>query len=126
MARAASPVPLVVEDDPNVAALFREILEEEHWSVFAAATLTAARRLLRQLVRGPDLVVLDQELPDGRGLSLVLAIRRSHPKARAVVVTAARALTRELEGNLVDAVFHKPFELKRFLAEAEAAAHAPA
>lgn len=125
MARAASPVALVVEDDPKVAAPFREILEEEHWSVFAAATLTAARRLLRQLVRGPDLVVLDQQLPDGRGLSLVLAIRRSHPKAR-VVVTAARALTRELEGNLVDAVFHKPFELKRFLAEAEAAAHAPA
>ncbi len=34
-----------------------------------------------------------------------------------MLVTAARALTRELEGNLVDAVVHKPIELKRFLTE---------
>lgn len=118
------PVALVVEDDPSVAGLFREILEDEEWSVVVAGTVAAARRVLRQLARGPDLVVLDQQLPDGRGLSLVLHLRRAHPKARIVVVTAARPLTRELEGNLVDAVFHKPFELKRFLAEAQAASHA--
>lgn len=122
MARSTPPLALVVEDDAVIAALLRDILEGEGWSVVAADTVSAARRLLRQLAHGPDLVVLDQQLPDGRGLSLVLSVRRTRPKARIVVITASRTLTRELEGTLVDAVFHKPFELKRFLAEADTAA----
>jgi DNA-binding response OmpR family regulator len=112
-----SPLALVVEDEPDVSALLRDLLEEEGWQTVLASSLVSAQRLVAQLRRAPALIVLDQRLPDGRGLSLVLGLRRRFPDARILLVTGARALTRELEGNLVDAVFHKPIELKRFLTE---------
>lgn len=108
---------LIVEDEPDVSALFRDFLEDEGWQTVSASSVLSARRLIDQLDRAPSLIVLDQRLPDGRGLSLVLSLRRHFPEARILLVTAARALSRELEGNLVDAVFHKPIELKRFLDE---------
>lgn len=111
------PLAFVVEDEPDVAALFRDILEDEGWETILASSLSSAQRVIGELRRTPSLVVLDQRLPDGRGLSLVLAIRRRFPDTRILLVTGARALTRELEGSLVDAVFHKPIELKRFLTE---------
>lgn len=112
-----SPLALVVEDDPDVAALLRDILEEEGWDSVIASSVVGAHRAAARLTRAPALVLLDQRLPDGRGLSLVLGMRRRFPRARIVLVTGARGLTRDLEGNLVDAVFHKPIELKRFLSE---------
>ena len=112
-----SPLAFVVEDEPDVAALFRDILEEEGWDTVMASSVDSAQRALDLLKRTPALVVLDQRLPDGRGLSLVLGLRRRFPDTRILLVTGARALTRELEGSLVDAVFHKPIELKRFLSE---------
>ena len=115
------PLALVVEDEPDISALFREILEEEGWEIASAASVTAAQRLISQLRRQPALVVLDQRLPDGRGLSLVLGLRRRFPETRILLVTGARGLTRDLEGSLVDAVFHKPIELKRFLSEVHVA-----
>lgn len=107
----------MVEDEPDIAALFRDLLEEEGWDTVMASSLDSAQRALDLLRRTPSLVVLDQRLPDGRGLSLVLGLRRRFPDTRILLVTGARALTRELEGSLVDAVFHKPIELKRFLSE---------
>jgi DNA-binding response OmpR family regulator len=112
-----SPLAFVVEDEPDIAALFRDLLEEEGWDTVMASSLDSAQRALDLLRRTPSLVVLDQRLPDGRGLSLVLGLRRRFPDTRILLVTGARALTRELEGSLVDAVFHKPIELKRFLSE---------
>ena len=111
----------MVEDEPDISALFREILEEEGWEIASAASVSAAQRLISQLRRQPALVVLDQRLPDGRGLSLVLGLRRRFPDTRILLVTGARGLTRDLEGSLVDAVFHKPIELKRFLSEVHVA-----
>lgn len=118
------PLAFVVEDDALVARLMREILEEEGWNVTTVGTVVAAERALTLMKRSPRLVVLDHKLPDGRGLSLVLRIRRRFPDARVLLVTGSRSLTRELEGVLVDAVFHKPFELKRFLSEVRQASQA--
>jgi DNA-binding response OmpR family regulator len=117
------PLALVVEDDPDIAAMMRDFLEIEQWDVIITGTVAAARRALADVRRSLDLALLDQQLPDGRGLSLVSMLRRDHPRARIIVVTASPGLTRELEGTLVDALFHKPMELKRFLAEVQAAKH---
>jgi two-component system OmpR family response regulator len=116
-----SPLAFIVEDEPDVSALLRSLLEGEGWDTVIASSLLSAQRAMAQLRRAPALIVLDQRLPDGRGLSLVLGLRRRFPDARIFLVTGTRGLTRELEGNLVDAVFHKPLELNRFLAEVQIA-----
>lgn len=116
-----SPLAFIVEDEPDISALLRDLLEEEGWDTVLASSLLSAQRAIAQLRRTPALIVLDQRLPDGRGLSLVLGLRRRFPNARIILVTGARGLTRDLEGNLVDAVFHKPIELNRFLSEVRVA-----
>jgi DNA-binding NtrC family response regulator len=64
-----APYILVVDDEPDIRNLVKEILEDEGYSVAAAENGEAARRLLRE--RRPDLVLLDIWMPDVDGISLL-------------------------------------------------------
>lgn len=64
---------LVVDDEPDIRALVSEILEDEGYTVAAAADATQAQAALH--LRCPDLILLDIWLPDMDGISL---LRRWH------------------------------------------------
>lgn len=85
---------LVVEDDRTFARTLQDTFEDEDWTVLVAATLAAARGLLD---RRPDVVVLDQRLPDGGGLQLIDEINAANAAAKTIVVTA--------HGSVDDAVY---------------------
>ncbi len=63
------PEILVVDDEPGIRELMREILEEEGYDVRAAENGTAARSALEAKV--PDLVLLDIWMPDVDGVTLL-------------------------------------------------------
>ncbi|KAF0099734.1 MAG: two component sigma-54 specific Fis family transcriptional regulator [bacterium] len=63
------PEILVVDDEPGIRELMREILEEEGYEVRAAENGTAARAALDAKV--PDLVLLDIWMPDVDGVTLL-------------------------------------------------------
>ena len=65
---------LVVEDEPQIAALVRDYLEHAGFAVRIAATGEAALQAVRR--DRPDLVVLDLGLPGLDGLDVTRAIRR--------------------------------------------------
>ena len=60
---------LVVDDEPDIRTLVREILEDEDYSVATAENGAAARNALRD--RRPDLVLLDIWMPDIDGITLL-------------------------------------------------------
>ncbi len=60
---------LVVDDEPDIRELVREILEDEGYEVAVAEDATAAREALRS--RRPDLVLLDIWMPDVDGITLL-------------------------------------------------------
>ncbi len=60
---------LVVDDEPDIREVIREILEDEDYSVLTADSAGEARQLHRQ--RHPDLVLLDIWMPGTDGLSLL-------------------------------------------------------
>ena len=60
---------LVVDDEPDIRILVKEILEDEGYTVVAAEDGTAARKALRD--RRPDLILLDIWMPDIDGISLL-------------------------------------------------------
>ena len=114
--RAARPV-LVIEDDPSVAHLLRDVLEDEGhtvlWHMSGRDGLRAARTLR------PQMVLLDLGLPDTHGLDVLRALK-SDPKTEAipvVIVSAVSNLARAgaLEGAA--AVIPKPFDVDDLLAE---------
>ncbi|MEO8671377.1 MAG: sigma-54 dependent transcriptional regulator [Tahibacter sp.] len=60
---------LVVDDEPDIRNLIKEILEDEGFQVSVAANATDAREARRRL--RPDVVLLDIWMPDLDGISLL-------------------------------------------------------
>ena len=60
---------LVVDDEPGILALVKDILVDEGYEVDSAQTAESARASRRN--RRPDLVLLDIWLPDSDGISLL-------------------------------------------------------
>lgn len=60
---------LVVDDEPDIRALLKEILEDEGYEVETAENGDQARRARRS--RRPDLILLDIWMPDIDGISLL-------------------------------------------------------
>ena len=65
---------LLVEDDPNHSALMTARLEEIGGEVTLAQTVSHAIRALGRS-REYDLVVLDQDLPDGKGFEVQACLK---------------------------------------------------
>ncbi|MEJ2344840.1 MAG: sigma-54 dependent transcriptional regulator [Gammaproteobacteria bacterium] len=65
----ANPYVLVVDDEPDIRNLVREILEDEGYEVQVAESGAAARAACHD--RRPDLVLLDIWMPDVDGVSLL-------------------------------------------------------
>ena len=63
-----SPRVFMVEDDPNIVAAVRPVVEKEGLSFAAHGRVAGALEAIRGYK--PDLVLLDVELPDGDGFSL--------------------------------------------------------
>lgn len=63
------PYVLVVDDEPDICASVKDILEDEGYAVAVADSGEAARRLVRQKV--PDLILLDIWMPGIDGISLL-------------------------------------------------------
>jgi two-component system, NtrC family, nitrogen regulation response regulator NtrX len=60
---------LVVDDEPDIRQLVRDILEDEGYQVSTAAHAAAAREAVAQ--RRPDAILLDIWMPDTDGVSLL-------------------------------------------------------
>jgi len=63
----------VVDDDPAIRAICSEILGNHGYEVFEAPTCAEAVRLVRQ--KRPHLVLIDVQLPDGDGFSLLEGLK---------------------------------------------------
>ena len=79
---------LVVEDDPDLAALEAELLEEHGHHVEVAYNGREALAAVERVA--PDLILLDMKMPVMSGREFVEEYRRAQPSpAPIVVVTAA-------------------------------------
>lgn len=65
----SAPYLLVVDDEPDIRSLVKEILEDEAYEVGVAEDGASARKALR--LRRPDLILLDIWMPDVDGISLL-------------------------------------------------------
>ena len=110
---------LVVEDDPDMARVEMEALEEADYRVWHAADGHEARGLLERV--HPDLIVLDLMLPDVDGLVLCSSLKGVADVPIVVCTASARRSDSVLALKLgADDFVRKPFELDDLLARIEA------
>ena len=68
------PVIMILEDEANIAALLKEALLDEGYEILTAGTAEEFRRIIG--VNKIDLFLMDVNLPDASGLTLVKELRR--------------------------------------------------
>lgn len=112
---------LLVEDDADINATLREMLEEEGYEVIATPNGRAALEALEHLP-APCLVLLDVEMPWMDGYDFITHLRENprHAEDPVVVVTASRRVPPDAAE-----VLHKPFDFEVLLSAVQRYCGAP-
>ncbi len=79
---------VIADGDPLVRRTLREALRDEGMTVVAEATSATETVELTTFYR-PDVVVLDEQLPEGGGLEATRRIHETTPDVRVVLMSAA-------------------------------------
>lgn len=101
-----------IEDDPGVAWIVKEYLEQKNFKVTVCETLAQAGQALKEHV--PTLVLLDWNMPDGHGDSLCRWIRRNWKELPIIFLTVRGDCADIVSGfgYGADDYIVKPFELE--------------
>ncbi len=103
---------LIVEDSAALQSLYAAYLEDSDFELYQATDLATANSLLRH--QKVDLVLLDIELPDGNGMSMLNAATTDQPPLY-IVMTGHEDQNYALEATQRGAVdfLSKPFDAPR-------------
>ncbi len=112
-----TPVILLVDDDRQIARMFRSSLELSGRDYTVIDVPSAEEALLELGQTAADLVVSDLRLPGMSGLELLAAVRARNPLARAIMITAhpSEAVREQAQQMGVVAFMAKPIHTNAFL-----------
>ncbi len=77
---------LIVDDEADFRFLIKDFFDKKGCTVFLANSLTAGLEMLHQ--EKPDVMMLDNQLPDGLGWSKAEFILANYPKTQLILVSA--------------------------------------
>jgi DNA-binding response OmpR family regulator len=117
---------LLVEDEPDMAALIRAALEKHDFITDCAPSIEIAIEAIETIAH--DLVILDRQLSDGDGTSLVAYLRKRRPSVPIMILSARGSASDRVEGlNLgADDYLAKPFLVDELVARLRAILRRPA
>jgi two-component system response regulator AtoC len=117
---------LLVEDDETARSFLVPMLRDQGYEVREAATLAAAHQAVDR--DEADIIVLDVELPDGYGPSLLERVRRERPGMPVIVVTGYGDIDMAVESMKLGAMdfIQKPVDMARLIQAVSKASEAVA
>ena len=106
---------LVVEDDVVLCTAVGSALKRRGYDTRTAHSVSVGIKLARE--RLPELLILDINLPDGLGWSVLDDIRSAYPDNNmSVLVATSQSVTRsQLRAYQVQRYISKPFDLNHLL-----------
>jgi two-component system response regulator RegA len=101
---------LVIDDDYYTRHALRNLFGRRGWEVGLASTVAEG---LSQLDSAPHCIILDLNLPDGGGESVLREVRRSHPGTLVAVCSASTnpAQLAEVRGLRPELMLCKPVDV---------------
>lgn len=116
---------LLVEDEPEMATLLRGVLEKHDFVLDNVPSIEIAIEAIETISH--DLVLLDRQLGDGDGATLISYLRKRRPNVPIVILSARGAADDRIEGlNLgADDYIAKPFVIDELLARLRAILRRP-
>ena len=105
---------LVIDDDPQVCSLLKQVLEGEGYTVQSALNGIEGLSLYRRTPA--ELVILDILMPEKEGLETIVELRRDFPRVKIIAMSAG---SERAKINLLDLArrlgaeqtITKPFDL---------------
>ena len=77
---------LIIEDEEDICYLLSGILKKKNLHTSYVTSLSAAKKKLSEL--NPDILFIDNHLPDGFGMDFIPGIKQEHPFTKIVMITA--------------------------------------
>jgi len=111
---------LVVDDEPAISKLLEQILQPRGYRIFSA--VTAAEGLAMLAEHQPELVLMDYQLPDRDGLSVLQEVKALHPASYVIMITGkgSEELAVELMKAGASEYLLKPFDVRTLLDRVDA------
>ena len=113
---------LIVDDEAAVRQLLRSILEDLPSEILEANGVSQACKALAS--RDIDVIVTDQQMPDGTGLEVLAAARESDPAIPVILLTGVATIQLAVDAMKAGAFdfLTKPFQVDQVLAVVRRAA----
>ena len=103
---------LIIDDERDFSALVVLMLKQEPYHIHCAYNLLEASKYLSQ--KHPEIVLLDHNLPDGKGLDFFNKHRQDFEQAKIVLMTADPSWSLKTSAEAAGIEFAaKPFGLKK-------------
>jgi DNA-binding response OmpR family regulator len=100
---------LIIDDDPDLCMLLKAMLTSYIPEVNYVYSIKHSKELLKTIQ--PDVVFIDNNLPDGRGVLFVQELKTTLPGARIIVISAMAGLKQLAMEHGADVFIEKPLTL---------------
>lgn len=108
---------LIVDDEPDVLAVFKKSLEMEGYFTYGFVNPTAALEHFRQNPHAYSIIVSDVRMPGMSGLELTREARKLNSDVKIVLMSSFEITKKEFDTVLpslkVDALLDKPIGLEK-------------
>lgn len=99
---------LIVEDEGDMCLLLNILLKGKEMELDHVKSLAAAEAHLEK--EQPDVIILDNKLPDGFGVDFISFIRKNYPSIRIMMISGFDASAMDVAlDNGADIFLEKPF-----------------
>jgi DNA-binding NtrC family response regulator len=115
------PLILVVDDEPDIRELIKDILEDENYEVRIAADGQEAQQIFNE--QQPDLILLDIWMPDIDGISLLKEFKQQNKNVTIVMMSGHGTIETAVEATRLGAsdFIEKPLSTAKLLRGVEQA-----
>lgn len=99
---------VIIDDEVDLCHLMKTYLNDLNYDVYLAYTLTTGLALLNEI--SPDILFMDNNLPDGLGWEKMEDIREKHPMLKINLISAYEYIPHNISIDRVN-VIEKPLRL---------------
>jgi DNA-binding response OmpR family regulator len=99
---------LIVEDEGDMCLLLNILLNGEEMELDHVPTLLEADEYLQKAL--PEIIILDNKLPDGYGIDFIIYLKKKYPSIRIIMISGFDSAARDVAiENGADVYLEKPF-----------------
>ncbi len=114
---------LIIEDEGDISLILNLMLKKENIEIEHVTTLAKAASFLNE--QQPDIIIMDNRLPDGLGMDYIQKIKADYAQIKIIMITGNTESTDREKAlkNGADVFLQKPFTKEQIQASLETIAH---